>query len=79
MLNHRDAELVTIGAAVASNCLPCIEDHLAKAQQAGLSTDEVLAAVRLAEKVKQATSSKVSDTTLTLLGREDPIMEFLTG
>ena len=53
MLTPRENELVAIGASIASNCLPCLEYHVPKARGAGVSDDEILAAVRLAERVKQ--------------------------
>lgn len=46
-------ELVAIGAAVAANCEPCLKYHLRKAREAGLTDDQLRAAVTVAQKVKE--------------------------
>lgn len=52
-LSHRERELVALGAALASNCMPCIEYRVPAARKAGLSDAQIEEAVRLAEKVRQ--------------------------
>lgn len=71
MLTQRETELVAIGAAIASNCVPCIEHHVPKAKEVGVSDDEIHAAIRLAERVKQAPAIKVCDAALALIGRKN--------
>jgi len=44
-LSFRDRELVALGAALASNCEPCVEYHVAEAQKAGLTGGEIAAAI----------------------------------
>jgi len=58
-LNPREHELVAIGAAVASNCVPCIEFHIQEARKAGLTDSEIDAAIKLADKVKRVPADKV--------------------
>lgn len=58
-LNPREHELVAIGAALASNCVPCIEYHIQKARKAGLNDAEIAAAIELADKVKRVPADKV--------------------
>jgi len=48
------AELVAIGAAIASNCEPCFKFHFDKARKLGVSRDDMWAAVTLAQNVKDA-------------------------
>lgn len=45
-------ELVAIGAAVGSNCEPCFKFHYDKARKLGVAHDDMVAAVRLAQQVK---------------------------
>lgn len=71
VLNHRERELVALGAALGSNCVPCIEHHIPEARKAGLSDDEILQAVRLADKVRQVPAGKVLDVALSIV-REAP-------
>jgi len=52
-LSRRERELVALGAALASNCMPCIEYRVPAARKAGLSDSQIEEAVRLAEKVRQ--------------------------
>jgi 4-carboxymuconolactone decarboxylase len=79
MLTPRETELIAIGAAIASNCIPCVEHHIPKAKEAGVSDDEVHAAIRLAERVKQAPAMKVSEAALALIGRKHVGMEPRAG
>ena len=61
LLTLRDRELVALGAALASNCLPCIEFHVPAARKAGLSDAEIGEAIALADKIRQVPSTKVLD------------------
>lgn len=58
-LSHRDRELVALGAALASNCVPCIEYHVPEARKAGLSDAEIGEAIALADKIRQVPANKV--------------------
>lgn len=48
------AELVAIGAAIASNCEPCLRHHTRVARELGVTGAEIDRAVALAQKVKEA-------------------------
>ena len=48
------AELVAIGAAVASGCEPCFKFHYDKARRLGVSREDMRLAVDLAQGVKEA-------------------------
>jgi len=61
-LNHRERELVALGAAMGSNCVPCVEYHVPEARKAGLTDAEISGAIRLADKVRQVPARKVLDT-----------------
>lgn len=60
-LTPRERELVAIGASLASNCVPCITYHIAKARKVGLSEAEIDEAVALADKVRQVPARAVLD------------------
>lgn len=70
-LNERERELVIIGAAIASNCIPCIEKHIPVARAAGLSEAEIGAAIKLADVVRQKPAGKVLETANGMLGNAD--------
>jgi AhpD family alkylhydroperoxidase len=66
-LNTAERELVALGAALGSNCVPCIEHHVPQARQAGLTDRQIHEAVRLADAIRRAPARKVLDTALELL------------
>ena len=66
-LSSTDRELVALGAAIGSNCVPCAEFHIAEARKLGLTDAQIVEAVRLADKVRQVPARKVLRVALTLL------------
>jgi len=67
-LSLRERELVSLGAALASHCVPCIEYHIPEARKAGLSDEQIREAVELADQVRQVPARKVLATATQLLG-----------
>ena len=55
------AELVAIGAAIASNCEPCFKFHYDKARKLGVSDADMRRAVDLAQRVKETPARAVLD------------------
>jgi AhpD family alkylhydroperoxidase len=66
-LTTRDRELVSLGAAMASNCVPCVEHHILQARSAGLKEEEISEAIEIADKVRQVPARKVLDVALKLM------------
>jgi AhpD family alkylhydroperoxidase len=66
-LTPRESELVALGAATASNCVPCIEHHIPEARKAGLTNSQIRAAIELADKVRQVPARKVLDAAMLAL------------
>lgn len=66
-LNDREQELVALGAALASNCLPCIEYHIPEARKAGLSDKQIKQAVQVADRVRRVPARAVLQTALARL------------
>jgi 4-carboxymuconolactone decarboxylase len=58
-LSPREVELVALGAAMGSNCVPCVEHHIPKAREAGLTDAQIRAAIELADQVRQVPARKV--------------------
>ena len=63
-LNNREQSLVALGAALASNCVPCVEYHIPGAKKTGLTDIEIFEAVRIADKVRQVPARAVLETAL---------------
>ena len=66
-LETRERELVALGAAMGSNCVPCVEYHVPEARKAGLTDAQIGEAIRLADKIRQVPAAKVLETALTML------------
>lgn len=66
-LSPRERELVALGAAMGSNCAPCIEFHIPESRKAGLSDAEIHAAILHADKIRQVPARKTLQTALNLL------------
>lgn len=63
------AELVALGASIASNCMPCFDYHYGKARELGISDEDVLLAVKTALMVKQVSARGVLGVAERLLER----------
>ena len=70
-LSSTEHELVALGAAIASNCVPCAEFHIAEARKLGLTDAQIVEAVRLADKVRMVPTRKVLRVALDLLNETD--------
>ncbi len=66
-LSSAERELVALGAALGSNCIPCIEYHIPEARKAGLSDSQINEAILLADRVRQVPAGKVLSTALDML------------
>ena len=66
-LTPKERELVALGSALGSNCVPCIEYHIPEARKAGLTDSQLAEAIRLADKVRQVPARKVLEAATKLL------------
>ncbi len=71
VLSPCERELVALGAALGSNCIPCIEYHIPEARKAGLTDAQIADALRLAATLRQVPARKVLDAAARAL-REPP-------
>jgi len=51
-MDEKTRLLVSVGAAVAANCVPCFEHFLAKTKAAGLTPEEIQEATEIADQVR---------------------------
>lgn len=58
-LTPRERELVALGAALASNCVPCIEHHVPEARRLGLTDGQLREAVELANQIRLVPAANV--------------------
>jgi 4-carboxymuconolactone decarboxylase len=66
-LTPRERELVALGAAMGSNCVPCIEYHIPEAKKAGLTDPQLSEAIRFADEVRQVPARKALNAALRML------------
>ncbi len=64
------AELVAIGASIASNCEPCFKFHFDKARKLGVSVEDMARAVDTAQMVKESPARSVLNLANRLLQRD---------
>jgi len=67
-LDQTKKELAAIGASIGAGCRPCIEHHIAAGREAGLSDEEIAAAVARAEDVRGRAAELLSARSHELLG-----------
>jgi AhpD family alkylhydroperoxidase len=82
-MNHLtllERELVALGCAMGSNCVPCIEHHIPEAKSAGLTDPQIAEAIRLADRVRQVPPRKTLQAALKLLSTAtDDVSNVATG
>ncbi len=66
-LSPRDRELVALGAAMGSNCVPCVEYHIPESRKVGLNDMEIHAGIQHADKIRQVPARKTLQAALKLL------------
>jgi len=71
-LNFKERELVALGAALGSNCVPCVEHHISEARKAGLTDPQISGAIQLADKIRKVPAAKVLKAALEMLGATAP-------
>jgi AhpD family alkylhydroperoxidase len=67
-MNRKIEEMIALGAAYAVNCQPCMEYHKKKAIEAGLTKEEMQAAIQVAESVKMGAYKKTKQYAGNLFG-----------
>jgi AhpD family alkylhydroperoxidase len=70
LYNAAVAELVAIGAAIASNCEPCFKFHFDKARKLGVSLEDMTRAVETAQAVKESPARSVLELASRFLKRD---------
>ncbi len=63
--------LVSLGASVAANCMPCFNYYYQQAERLGLSSAEVLQAMEIANKIKNSLSMLMGNHVRKTLGVKD--------
>jgi AhpD family alkylhydroperoxidase len=62
---------VAVGASIAANCIPCLRNHFGRALEAGLTLEQIRAAVAVGQAVKNAPSRHTSEAWQELLASKN--------
>ena len=73
------AELVAIGAAIASNCEPCFKFHYDQARKLGVTDADMRRAVDLAQRVKETPARAVLDLAHRYLDKKTALATIAVG
>lgn len=73
VLSTEQEELVAIGAAVAANCEPCLKYHVRRGREAGMTDDQLRAAVAVARNVKEMPARLILELADCLLARGERV------
>ena len=60
-MDLKTKELLAVAAAYAGYCERCLSYHIQQGLEAGLAQKEMLIAIRIADKVRQASTSFLDD------------------
>lgn len=69
-MDEKTSLLICLGASAAANCIPCFEHYHKKASAAGLTSEQILEAVELANKVKSGAHLVMRNSIRSHLGQE---------
>lgn len=69
-LDAKTKELVAVGAAVAGNCIPCLQWHFDKCIELGIPVDDVKEAIQMARTVKGVPIKKIDELAEKLTGAQ---------
>ena len=78
-MDEKTSLLICLGASAAANCIPCFEHYHKKAAAAGLTSEEILEAVELANKVKSGAHLIMRSGIRNSMGQENPCNPCTSG
>lgn len=66
-------ELISIGASVAANCLPCLRYWIGQAQSQGADAGAIMEAIEIGKAVRKGAAAKVDQEAELLTGVAQPM------
>jgi alkylhydroperoxidase/carboxymuconolactone decarboxylase family protein YurZ len=69
-MDEKTSLLICLGASTAANCIPCFEHYHKKASAVGITPEDILEAVELANKVKSGAHLVMRSSIKTFMGGE---------
>ena len=69
-MDEKTKELIAVGAAIAGNCIPCLDWHYKKCIELGIPKDEIKEAIELSKMIKDVPIKKISELVDELLSKK---------
>jgi AhpD family alkylhydroperoxidase len=60
-MNEKEKEMIAIGASIGAHCQPCLEYHVNKAREAGLTDDEIREAIAVGHMVEKGATAAMKE------------------
>jgi len=60
-LDVKIKELIAVGAAVAGNCMPCLQWHYNKCIELGIPNEDIKEAIETAKMIKEVPIKKINE------------------
>ena len=70
-IDDKTKGLVSVGAAIAGNCFPCLTYHYKKCRRLGIPVDDIAEAIKMAKTVKEVPIKKIYELAEELLENGD--------
>jgi AhpD family alkylhydroperoxidase len=77
--DNRTVELIALGASVAANCHPCLQNHINKALEAGLTKQEIKDAIEVGRTVRKGAAYSMDKLIASLNGEQSTVSSENTG
>jgi len=71
-MDEKTKLLVSIGAAVGANCVPCFEHYFEKMEAVGLTREVIQEAAEIADQIKNGARMAMSKSVRGLIGTDAP-------
>lgn len=71
-LSRRERDLVALGAALGSNCVPCVERYVTESRAAGVRDEEISEAIGVADRVRSVPAKNALDAAVASLAAAAP-------
>jgi AhpD family alkylhydroperoxidase len=78
-LDIRMIELISIGASVGANCQPCLQYHITKAKEHGVSEQEIQEATQVGRTVRKGAANKMDQFIASLDGEHSSTRRPISG
>ncbi len=70
-MDEKTKEMIAIGASVGVHCQPCLEYHVSKAREAGLTDDEIREAIAVGHMVEKGAMAAMKQFSAGVLDQND--------